>query len=287
MAEDIDEKEEILDVDASTDDDDKDDDKDTDDDVTVDVDDLDDDEDDDDSPDTVSAKDFSKLQSDYEKTKGEVEKLRNDKSNLNKALHEARQQKKSKDTDQEEVLTDEQLVKILEDNANDPKTMLNIVKYQAEIAAKAASDKTIDIVSVNEKVKEADEMLEGMYPALNDETSEIRKAVNDTKNYYNRNDNPLGDLLATGVQVLYALPDLVEQAEKRGRAEKVKDKADNNRKEKVKENKSARSRSTRLSEGAGLTASQAETAEQLNLSPAQMKAYKQMIGTKGTVQVKE
>lgn len=224
---------------------------------------------------TVPKKDFEDLQANFKKLEG-------DKRNLNKALHEARQKKAGKE---DAPLTDKQLLKILEDNDDDPQTILNVVKYQAEQAAKKASGEVVSDAETRKKSKEADTLLKSMYPSLDDDSSDMRKAVNETKLYYGLGDNPLGDFFATGIQVLNALPDLITSAEKRGEETALKGKADDKRKKSIKDNLSLKGGKEVLS--TGLTESQTETASQLNLSDAQMKTFKKIVGKTATVMVKE
>ncbi|MEA2066543.1 MAG: hypothetical protein U9O65_05535 [Thermotogota bacterium] len=224
---------------------------------------------------TVPKKDFEDLQANFKKLEG-------DKRNLNKALHEARQKKAGKE---DAPLTDKQLLKILEDNDDDPQTILNVVKYQAEQAAKKASGEVVSDAETRKKSKEADTLLKSMYPSLDDDSSDMRKAVNETKLYYGLGDNPLGDFFATGIQVLNALPDLITSAEKRGEETALKGKADDKRKKSIKDNLSLKGGKEVLS--TGLTESQTETASQLNLSDAQMKTFKKIVGKTATVTVKE
>lgn len=225
---------------------------------------------------TVSKKDYETLQE-------KLTRLEGDKKNLNKALHEARQKKAAKE---DAPLTEDQLLKILQDNEGDPQTMLNIVKYQAEQAAKKVSGDVLSDAETKKKGKEANSVLKKMYPSLDDDSSEMRTAVDETKSYYGLDGHPLGDYFATGVQVLNALPSLIEAAERRGKDAALKDNADVKRKESIKDNLTPKG-GKKTPPGAGLTMSQKEAADQLNLTPGQLKTYKQIVGKTATVQVKE
>ena len=248
-------------------------------------DDEDDSEDDDKkTADTVSKADFDALKTDLDSTKSEMQKLRTDKTSLNKALHEARQKKAPKEEDA--PLSDEQLLKILSDNDGDPQTILNIVKYQATQAARQISGEVVSDADIKKKSEDAAGMLDEMYPSLSDQTSEMRQAIDATKKHYGLDGNPLGDLYATGVKVLEGLPDLIAAAEERGKKEGLADRADNNRKDKIKSNLSVKKGSKGSSKG--LSSSQEEAAGQMGLSPAQLKTYQKLVAGKATtVQVKE
>lgn len=250
----------------------------------IDLDELDEDEDDPDKKKKPEKKDEKETVSkeDFETLQNSVKKLEGDKRNLNKALHEARQKKVEKE---DAPLTDEQLLKILADNEDDPQAILNVVKYQAEKAAKKASGEVVSDVEMKKKGKEAGDILRNMYPSLDDDSSDMRKAVNETKSYYGLDDHPLGDFFATGVQILNVLPDLISSAEKRGKESTLKGEADDKRKKSIKDNLSHKGGKKVLS--TGLTESQTETATQLNLSDAQMKTFKKIVGKTATVTVKE
>lgn len=232
---------------------------------------------------TVSLKDFEDVKDSVKTLEKELKRSQGDKTNLNKALHEARQKKV---VTEDAPLSDDHLLKILDDNVGDSQTILNIVKYQAEQAAKKVSGEVVNDADMKKKAKEAGDILTSMYPDLSEDGSEMRTAVDETKGYYGLDDHPMGDFFATGIQVLNALPGLIASAEKRGEETALKGKADGKRKQEISDNLS-HTRRDKQSSGTGLTESQNETAEQLGLSSAQMKTYKQIVGKSATVQVKE
>lgn len=214
-----------------------------------------------------------------------------DKTNLQKALHEHRQKAKSlkaaKD-DKDDPLTEAQLIKIYEENKDDPKTLLRIVAHQAEQAAMKASSKVVLDSDIKKKVKEADGILSNMYPKLNEEGSDIRLATDETKSFYNIDEHPFGDFFAMGIQVLNALPNLLEAAEKRGESTALNTKADGTRKKDIKANQTQHGKKP-VVKGGDLSNTEAETAKQMNLSPGAFKTYQKLVGNKQSkhVQVKE
>jgi hypothetical protein len=251
------------------------------------IDKLDDDISDDDlKADTVSKKDFDELQGKLKKIEDDKRTLTTEKRNLNKALHEARKAKKSTKEDDDEPLTDEQLLKIIKENEGDAETILRVVKHCAERAAKETSGQVVTDSDIQKKSKEAGGILNKLYPSLSDDSSEMRKAVDETKSYYGIDSHPLGDYFATGIQVLQALPDLILAAEKRGKDGALKEKADGKRKETIKDGFSHKKKGS-SSSSAGLSTSQSEAAGQLNLSPSQLKTYQKIVGKTASIQVKE
>ena len=207
--------------------------------------------------------------------KSKVEKLETDKQNLNKALHKTRQ--KAKETKTEEVLSKDQLRQILEENAGDPDTMLRVLEYQAKQFGKEAAQTVVTDDKLNSIQKEADEMLIEMYPSLAEESSAMRKAVDETKSNYGIANHQFGDLFATGVRILHALPGMIEAAEKRGREEGKKGKADEVRKESIKGDDLFK---TKGSKDQGMTESQSSAESQLNLNKNQQAIYRKLVGKK-------
>jgi len=242
-------------------------------------------------PTPASDGDVTPLTEDIKTLRTQLDALKTDKTNLQKALHEQRQKLKSikaTPADEDVPLTEAQLVQIYEENKDDPKTLLRIVKHQAEQAAKKASGKAVLDSDIKSKVKEADNLLLTMYPRLTEEGSEIRTATDEIKSFYNIDDNPFGDFFAMGVQVLNALPNIIASAEKRGEDKALNIKADDSRKKDIKTNQTTHTKSTSPS-NVGLSKTEQETAKQLNLSPGAFKTYQKLVGNKQSknVQVKE
>ena len=220
----------------------------------------------------------------------QLERLQTDKTNLNKALHQERQKLKTvkKESEETEPLDEKQLLKILEENEGDSQTILNIVKYQAEQAARKITGEVVTTADLKNKQKEMNTTLYSMYPSLSDESSDMRKAVDETMDYYNLKTHPLGEAAAVGIQVLSSLPNMLAAAEKRGKEGALKEKADSSRKTSIKDNVSLSSKKS-LKDTDELTGSRQEAAKQLNLTPSQMKTYKKLVakGAPSTVLVKE
>lgn len=120
-----------------------------------------------------------------------AELLRKNKE-LNRALHEERQKRKWATEKEEVVLTDEQVIGLLEEYKDDPRTLLNVIKYQAAQAAKGATKQAVEDEGVKAKKAEADAYLNKSFPGLNEEGSELRAAVDKTKEYIGVKDHPLG-----------------------------------------------------------------------------------------------
>lgn len=168
-----------------------------------------------------------KPQEDTEK----AELLRKNKE-LNRALHEERQKRKEKD---EVALTDDQIMGLLNEYKNDPRTLLNVIKYQAQQAARGETKKAVEDEGTKAKKAEADAYLAKTFPDLDKDGSELRTAVNKTKEYIGVADHPMGDLIGTAVEYLRAGPVLMRQAYEKGVADAKAGKAEEARKGEIKE----------------------------------------------------
>jgi len=218
------------------------------------------------------------LSDDIAKMKSEIEQLKNDKSNLNKALHKTRQ--KSKEVKEEEVLSKDQLKSILSENEGDPEAMLRVLEYSAEQIAKKVSSDTVSSAELKKLERESNDMLIGMYPSLAEESSDMRRAIDETKAHYGIENNPLGDLYATGIRVLNSLPSLIDAAEARGKEAGKKGIAESNRKKSIKDSDLDLGKNVKTAKGLSDTEAAAES--QLNLTEGQKKIYKQLVGKKAS-----
>lgn len=217
-----------------------------------------------------------------EKLKSEVDRLKEDKKNLQKALHDKRfERKQEKAKDDTPVLTDDQLVAILEEHKDDPRVLLNAIKYQAEQIAKNVKKSVMDETEVKAKQKDLDSFLKSRYPDLETEDSEMRVAVDKTKEVLGLVDNPFGDYLATGVQVLSNLEGIVKHWYEEGKKAAGSEQMDAARKKQIKDGQLTPDGGKRGGDGSdksGLSPSQMETAKKLGFkTPAQLKLYRDQI----------
>ena len=215
-----------------------------------------------------------------ERLQTEIAQLREDKKNLNKALHDKRFEKKQqKEKDEAPVLTDEQLVAILEEHKDDPRVLLNAIKYQAEQIAKGVKKTVMDETEIKAKQKEIDQFLRSRYQDLYVDDSEMRTTVDKTKDVLGLGDNPFGDYLATGVQVLNNLEGIVKHWYEEGKKAADNEVIDRARKGQIKDGQLTPSgkQGNKDSDG-GLTPSQLETAKRLGFKTSQqIKLYRDQI----------
>lgn len=221
--------------------------------------------------------------SEADKLKTELERLKEDKKNLQKALHDKRfERRKEKEKEETPVLTDDQLVAILEEHKNDPRVLLNAIKYQAEQIAKGVRKNVLDETEIKAKQKDIDAFMKARYADLDVEDSEIRVAVDKTKETLGLTDNPFGDYLATGVQVLNNLEGIVKHWYEEGKKAAASETMDAARKKQIKDGQltpgGGKGSGKGNGDGTGLTPSQLETAKKLGFkSAAQLKLYRDQI----------
>ncbi len=164
----------------------------------------------------------------------EVSKLRQDKTNLQKALHEERQSKKGKETGSEEKLTDAQLTKLLEEYKDDPQTLKNIVRYIAKEEARGVKTEVLNETDIASKKKEVDTFLKEDLPDLGRDDSELKNVVNDIKRHFGLEEHPFGDLFAVGAHMVMNRKALLQSAFDAGKKAALGDKGETARREVIK-----------------------------------------------------
>jgi hypothetical protein len=228
------------------------------------------------------------------KVKTELEKQAAHIKNLNKALHEARQERKGKgkeaDKEGEAPLTKEQLRAIMKEHKDDPDVLLNVIEYAAQQAAKGAEKKAVDAVELSTKKKELDDYLSKNYPDLAEAESEGRVLIDKIKDQLTVGDHPYGDFLAVAVRTQLMLPSILQAAVEQGKKEAQGKNADDKRKDAIRGNALPKGKGTG---GAGsgkatLSAESADVAGRLGLSPKGKSIYAQMLkGSKKPMSVED
>ena len=251
-----------------------------------------DDDPDKDKLDPDKVKELQDQKTGYEKTVKELEeerdRLREEKKNLNTALHQARQTKKEVKPDAKSQLSEAQLKQILEDNPNDTDTQFNVLKYLAEQVAKGVSADSINAAEVGKTKERLNSFLKERYPDLDTPGTEIRKEIDEAKDQLGLHDHPYGDYFAVASCVLDELPQMLEAEHKRGLKDKAKADTEEKREEAIEHGKVLSSKKAGKS-AAVLTKGQSETFDQMDLTPSQRKIAKQLVAKKApkTVSVEE
>lgn len=226
----------------------------------------------------VEIADFKKGKEDLEK---EVQTLRDKKTELNTALHQARQAKKTdKADDADSVLTESQLKQILEDNPDDTDAQFKVLKYLSQQVAKGVSADSINAAEVAKNKQHFETFLTGRYPDINVPDSAIRKEVDQTKTFLDLNDHPYGDYFAVACSVLDQLPEILKDAYEDGKKGKARLDTEDARTESINKGKLPVSKKGQSSDSPGLTKEQAETFKQMGLSKSQIAIAQKLVGKK-------
>jgi hypothetical protein len=208
-----------------------------------------------------------------------LDRLETDKKNLQIALHKERQAKKGTQKAEETVLTDEQLERIIEENPGDPKIQLRVTRYMAEKIAKGMKDTAMSEVDVSQKSKAMNNLLLERYPQLSDESSDMRVEIDQVKESLGLANHPFGDAFAVGFRVFESLPTLLTNAYERGKKESLGTAAEKKRGDKIKDSElTPKGKGKPSADAEELSKEHADTAKQMNMTPSQMKIYKQLVG---------
>jgi hypothetical protein len=209
-------------------------------------------------------------------------RLETDKKNLQKALHEARQErKKSKEPETQVTLTDAELQKIVEEHKDDPKVVFNALTYKMQQLLKTGKVEAVNEVEIKGKQRELDGILRQRVKDFDDESSESRATINQAKSRFNLDDHPFGDFLGTAAAVYIEMPNILKNAREEGKKEALNEKAEDARKKGIKESQATpagQKFGSPKSGGGELTVSQMDTAKRLGFTtPEKLKLYKSQI----------
>lgn len=160
-------------------------------------------------------------------------RLERDKKDLQKALHEARQERKAK-KEPEAVLTDAELMKIVEEHKDDPKVMFNAVAYKMQQAMKTGKAEAVNEIEIKGKQNELNSILRTRIKDFENEASEPRVIIGKAKTDFNLDEHPFGDFLAAAAAVYIDLPNIAKGWMEEGKKQALNGKADENRKEGIK-----------------------------------------------------
>jgi hypothetical protein len=194
-----------------------------------------------------------------------------------------REGKKELETGKDEKpLNDAQLEQLLEDADvdGDKRVKLNVLKYLTQLAAKGEATKIVNTAEMGRKAEDFKKNLETKFPSIADPGSDMRADIDRTKDTLGIADHPYGDMFAVGFRLLEDMDDLLEAAREAGKEEALKGAADKNRKKEIKDKLLPSSKRSVYKKTHGLSVSQLETAQLMNLSPDQLPAYAKLVGKK-------
>jgi hypothetical protein len=227
-----------------------------------------------------------KVEDELKVLRQELDSLKTDKKNLQKALHGERQKLKERTKKESDVeLTDEHLENIIRENTDpvtgvtDPKILLRVTRYMAERIARGEKDKAISEVDVSQKSRAVNNLLLERYPQLAEESSEMRIEIDQVKESLGLKDNPFGDAFAVGVRVVEKLPTILTNAYERGKKDALGVIAEEKRGDGIADSKlTPKGDGKSSSKDSGLTKEHLESANSLDLTASQKKIYAKLVG---------
>ena len=150
---------------------------------------------------------------------------------LNRALHHERQ--KAKEAKQPEAeLTDEQLVNLMKEHGDDPATMLNIMKYAGQQAAKKAGKEQADVAQVSQLKHANDQYVAKKWPEIYTNPA-VKAGIDQYKSLMRLTDHPMADHLAASAWVADNLEAMQREWYDRGINDGLKGKVDKARKDNI------------------------------------------------------
>jgi len=263
----------VLDVDDVI----KDDDLEDDDVINIDPDALEDDDDDDDDPDDKGEdqrmKDLEAKLETQEKLLADQDKKLKENNRIFYGLR--KKEKEAKGDDKSESLTDAQLESLIEENQDNPKAMLQIMKQVSTQTATGKAEDAVKTIELSQRKKELDGHLITTWPDANDEGSQTHADIQNAKEFLHVTDHPLGDFIGAAGKLYLELPTMLENARREERDKILKGTTEKKRKESIKENSLDTSKKKVSSKG--MSADYQATAKQLKLSPSATKIMAQIV----------
>ena len=260
---------EVLDVDDVIKDDDV---------INIDPDALEDDDDDDEAERLAQEeKDKAEKQPKID-FKAELAKKDEEIKTMNRNFYGLRKKLKSmeaKDEDKSESLTDAQLESLIEENQDNPKAMLQIMKQVSTQAATGEAESAVKTVELSQRKKELDGHLVTTWPDANDEGSQTHADIQNAKEFLHVTDHPLGDFIGAAGKLFTELPTMLENARREERDKIMKGTTEKKRKESIKKN--SLETGTKKVSAKGMSETYQATAKQMKLSPSQAKIMAQIV----------
>uniref|UniRef100_A0A6M3II96 Uncharacterized protein n=1 Tax=viral metagenome TaxID=1070528 RepID=A0A6M3II96_9ZZZZ len=189
---------------------------------------------------TPPEKEEVKPDAEIEALKGSIEELKESNRKLQaqigyEARHAKKAEKKAEDT--EAGLSREQLVGILDQNKNDPETLLRVFDYVAEQKAKGAKVEALDAAKIDQERREIDAKLVKLFPVLEDENSPMSMQVESTAEKMRLGNHPFRRYLANAAMMVEAMPQIIAHWKEAGRKEALEGKADTARQRNIQDGK--------------------------------------------------
>jgi hypothetical protein len=195
---------------------------------------------------------------------------------INRLGYALRKKEAPKKEEPEAKFTDAQLLNIMNDNADDPAVLFQVVKQMIAQGTEGVKDEAVNAAEIKRTKQELDNYLSTNWPDIKDESSESHKQLTEAKQWMQLDTHPYGDFLATAAVIMQQVPDMIENAKKEAKAEALKEKTEKTRKDKIKSNKAPKG--GKKGEVVGdLPSNFNEAAQTLGLNKRQKALYAKMI----------
>lgn len=202
-------------------------------------------------------------------------------SRIGYEMRKSKQDERKSETP-ESGLTREQLVGILDQNRDDPETLLRVFDYVADQKAKGAKVETLDAAKIDQERREIEGNLYKQFPMLQDETSELSRHVEMMADRMRLDNHPFRKHLAHAALTLNSMPKIIEHWKEVGRKEALDEKADDARKKGITNSKLPDGKPSARNKKAALPENFDDNAKQFGMTPAQKKIYAKLLGSKAT-----
>lgn len=219
------------------------------------------------------------IDSRFKEMESRMTRLEADKRDLQKALHEARQDKK-KTKEAEASLSYEELQKIVKEHKDNPEVLLNAAAYYAKNLIRETKKDTVNEVEINNKKADLEKVLRSRIKDFDDENSQARQLINSTKEAFHIADHPFSDYLSAAVAVYSNLDQIREMFMEQGKQKVVAEQAEEKRKSSIKSTQAGPGGTKSSSSGGDrdLSPTELETAKRLGFTtPAKLKLYRSQI----------
>lgn len=216
--------------------------------------------------------------SELEKLRTELESVKKDRDRLGYKLRQQSQQKPEKETDKEAQFTDAQLVQLISEHKEEPEILLQIMKQVNKQEGAKTAETQIKAAEIKQRRTEIDKWMAENVPGALDENSPDHEQMTNARSMLNLEDHPYGDFLGVAAANLMVLPQMLQDAEKRGREAALKEKGETTRKKTIKENSQSGGKpKTKPATGGDLDAKAAEVIGKLGLQGKAAETYKKML----------
>lgn len=214
-----------------------------------------------------------------------VSELQKEVARLGYALRQ-KEKEAQKPKEEGEPLTRAQLVQLMRDYGNDPETILNVMEYYGQQAAKKASTEQVTVQRTVQMKQANDQLVSTLWPEIHSNPT-VQQNIAAYKQNLNLADHPMADHLAASAWVAENLPVLQKQWYDRGKQDGLKGKVDSARKDTIRANAPVGGPRPKAKAGGIMALPLTEAEKAMNLTPSQLKTWRSLTARKGNPNMAE